>query len=167
MRLRVTIGVLFWLAAGQSLAGFTPSAPRSPAPDAGATPPGLVAGFPTGQAVLETRGPRCLLLDVYFATTGEQRTQGLMFVESLPEFSGMYFGYSAPAELTMWMKNTLLSLDMVFVRVDGTVSLIVPDTPPRSTDLISSGGPVAGVLELNAGFARRWRVEPGTRLLLF
>lgn len=167
MRLRVTIGVLFWLAAGQSLAGFTPAAPRSPAPDPGATPPGLVAGFPTGQAVLETRGPRCLLLDVYFATTGEQRTRGLMFVEFLPKFSGMYFGYSAPAELTMWMKNTLLSLDMVFVRVDGTVSRILPDAVPLSTDLISSGGPVAGVLELNAGFARRWRVEPGTRLLFF
>ena len=167
MWLRLAIGVLFWLAAGQSPAGSAPAAPRGPTPDIGLTPPGLVAGFPRGHALLETQGPRCLLLDVYFANTAEQRTQGLMYVESLPEFAGMYFGYTAPAELTMWMKNTLLSLDMVFVHTGGTVSRIVPDAPPLSTDRISSGGPVVGVLELNAGFTRRWRVEPGTRLLLF
>jgi|CXWL01.1.fsa_nt_gi uncharacterized membrane protein (UPF0127 family) len=129
-------------------------------------PSHLVTGFPRGQAVLETAGPRCLLLDVYFASTAEQRAQGLMFVEALPEFEGMYFGYDPPVELTMWMKNTGLPLDMLFIREDGTVGHIARDTPPFSTDRITSGGSVMGVLELNAGFARRWRVEPGTRLLL-
>jgi uncharacterized membrane protein (UPF0127 family) len=129
-------------------------------------PSHLVTGFPRGQAVLETAGPRCLLLDVYFASTAEQRAQGLMFVEALSEFEGMYFSYDSPVELTMWMKNTVLPLDMLFIREDSAVGHIARDTQPFSTDRISSGGPVVGVLELNAGFARRWRVEPGTRLLL-
>lgn len=135
-------------------------------PAAGLQPAHLVADFPRGLAVLETGGPRCLLIDVFFASTPLQRSQGLMFVESLGEFEGMYFGYDAPLELVMWMKNTVLPLDMLFIRPDGTVASIARDTEPFSTTRISSGGAVVGVLELNAGFARRWRVEPGTRLLL-
>jgi hypothetical protein len=66
----------------------------------------------------------------------------------------------------MWMKNTLVPLDMLFIREDGTVGHIARDAQPRSTDRIASRGVVVGVLELNAGFARRWRVAPGTRLWL-
>ena len=134
-------------------------------PAAALEPAHLVAGFPRGQLVLETAGPRCLLIDVYVASTAEQRAQGLMYVEVLPEFEGMYFGYNMPVEVIMWMKNTLLPLDMVFIAEDGTVGRVARDTQPLSLERISSGGPVAGVLELNAGFARRWRVEPGTRVL--
>ena len=129
-------------------------------------PSHLVTGFPRSQAVLETAGPRCLLVEVYIARSAEQRAQGLMFVATLPEFEGMYFGYNSPVEIIMWMKNTLLSLDMLFIREDGTVGRVARNTQPLSTERISSGGPVVGVLELNAGFARRWHVEPGTRLLL-
>lgn len=137
----------------------------APGPAASLQPSHLVEGFPRSQVVLVTAGPRCLLVDVYIAATPEQRAQGLMFVETLPEFEGMYFGYSAPVEIIMWMKNTLLSLDMLFIRGDGTVERVARNTQPLSTDRISSGGPVTGVLELNAGFARRWRVEPGTPVL--
>lgn len=135
-------------------------------PAAALEPSHLVAGFPRGQAVLETSGPRCLLIDLIIASTPQQRSQGLMFVESLGEFEGMYFGYSSPVELAMWMKNTILSLDMLFIGLDGTVTSIARDTQPFSTTRIGSGGPAIGVLELNAGFASRWRVAPGTRLLL-
>ncbi len=55
---------------------------------------------------------------------------------------------------------------MLFIREDSTVGQIARNTQPQSTDRINSGGPVVGVLELNAGFASRWRVEPGSRLLL-
>ncbi len=132
----------------------------------GLEPGHLVAGFARGLALLETQGPRCLLIETYFANTAEQRGQGLMFVESLGEFEGMYFRSAFPVELSMWMKNTLVPLDMLFIREDGTVGHIARDTPPLSTDRISSHGEVVGVLELNAGFAWRWRVEPGTRLWL-
>jgi hypothetical protein len=106
---------------------------------------------------------------VFFARGPEQRAQGLMFVESLGELEGMYFGVAGaggPVELSMWMKNTRVPLDMLFIRPDGTVGHIARDTEPFSTTRIPSGGPVLGVLEVNAGFARRWGVEPGTRLLL-
>lgn len=136
-------------------------------PAAGLEPAHLVAGFPRSQIILETSGPRCLLIDAYIAGTADQRAQGLMFVESLGEFEGMYFGYSSPVELVMWMKNTVLPLDMLFIRPDGAVGNIARDAKPYSTDRIGSGGPAIGVLELNAGFARRWRVTPETRLYLF
>ena len=61
----------------------------------------------------------------------------------------------------MWMKNTIMSLDMLFIRADGTVGHIARETRPFSTDRITSRGEVVGVLELNAGFARRWRVTAG------
>jgi len=150
-----------WLAAALALLWL------GSVPARGAEPANLVAGFPRGQAVLETAGPRCLMLDVYYATTLEQRAQGLMFVERMDEFESMYFGSATPTELTMWMKNTILPLDMIFVARDGTVASIARDTRPYSTTRISSGGPVAGVLEVNGGFAGRWQVAKGTRLLLY
>ena len=135
-------------------------------PAVGLEPAHLVADFERGLVLLETQGPRCLLIDTYFANTARQRSQGLMFVESLGDFEGMYFGSAAPVELNMWMKNTLLPLDMLFIRADGTVGHIARDTQPLSTDRIASRGAVVGILELNAGFALRWRVAPGTRLWL-
>jgi len=129
-------------------------------------PAHLVADLPRGQVVLETGGPRCLVLDVFFASTPEQWAQGLMFVEVLDEFEGMYFGRNTPRELSFWMKNTRVALDLLFVRQDGTVGHVARDAVPFSTASIPSRGPVIGVLEVNAGFARRWRVEPGTRLFL-
>lgn len=136
-------------------------------PAAALVPAHLVAGFPRGQVILETAGPRCLLIDVYLPASPAQRAQGLMFVEAMDEFEGMYFAHAEPAELVMWMKNTRLSLDMVFVRTDGAIATIERDTEPYSLRRISSGGPVVGVLELKAGFAARWRVTPGTRLQVF
>jgi uncharacterized membrane protein (UPF0127 family) len=115
--------------------------------------------------ILETRGPRCLALDIYLASTPEQRAQGLMFVEDLGEFEGMYFGYPEPMGLVMWMKNTVLPLDMVFIRDDLRIARIAANTTPFSLDRIESGEPVIGVLEVNGGFAARWGVTPGTRVL--
>ncbi|MDP2325508.1 MAG: DUF192 domain-containing protein [Gammaproteobacteria bacterium] len=147
----LAVSVALWLPAGSAY---------------GLEPAHLVAGFPRGLALLETEGPRCLLIDTYFASTAEQRMRGLMYVESLGEFEGMYFGNTSPVELAMWMKNTVIPLDMLFIRTDGTVGHIARETRPLSTDRITSRGEVAGVLELNAGFARRWRVTSGTRLWL-
>lgn len=135
-------------------------------PAAALSPGYLVEGMPRGQVVLDTAGPRCLLIDAWLAHTRAQQSQGLMYVTAMAEFEGMYFDKDPPVELAMWMKNTILPLDMVFVRQDGTIGHVVRDARPYSTDTISSEGPVVGVLELNAGFTRRWRVEPGTRLRL-
>jgi len=129
-------------------------------------PERLVAGFPRGQMVLETSGPRCIRLDIFLATTPEQRAQGLMWVESLEEFEGMYFGNAAPADLAMWMKNTPLPLDMIFIGEGGKVTRVEARTTPFSLTRIESGSPVIGVLEVAGGSADRWGVRPGTRVLL-
>ncbi len=127
-------------------------------------PAHLVAGFPRTDLVLETSGGRCLRIEAWLALRDEHRAQGLMYVTSLGEFEGMYFAYAQPGEISMWMKNTFVSLDMLFIREDGTVGSIVARTTPQSTTRIRSGMTVIGVLELNGGFAERWQVEPGNRL---
>ena len=131
-----------------------------------AKPTGLLANFQRAGAVLESSRGVCLLLDIYIARTREQQSQGLMFVEQMDEFEGMLFIYGRPAQLTMWMKNTYIPLDMVFMNKDGEIASIVKNTTPQSTKRISSGRPVTMVLELNAGFTDRWEIERGNRLLL-
>lgn len=130
-----------------------------------AEPARLLAEFPRGQMVLETSGPRCVQLDVFLASTASQRAQGLMYVESLDEHEGMYFGYGEPVGITMWMKNTPLPLDMIFIGDDLRVSRVEARTTPYSTERIYSGAPAIGVLEVSGGAAARWGVTPGTRVL--
>jgi uncharacterized membrane protein (UPF0127 family) len=78
----------------------------------------------------------------------------------------MLFVYPQPARISMWMKNTLISLDMLFIDADGKIVNIAARTTPLSTRSIAASAPVTRVLELNAGFARRWRLAPGNRMLL-
>lgn len=129
-------------------------------------PERLVAGFPRGQAILLTSGPACIQVSVAIAATPEHRARGLMYMESMGEFEGMYFQYPEPATIVMWMKNTALPLDMLFIGTDGRVAGVVADATPYSTTRIPSPVPVDAVLELNAGSARRWGVTAGTRVLL-
>ncbi len=131
-----------------------------------AEPTALLEGFARARLIIETTEPRCLLLDIYLADSREQHSQGLMFIEQLDEFEGMLFRYPRPARLTMWMKNTYIPLDMVFVDASGTIAGIVEHTTPLSTKTIYSPESVTGVLEVNAGFTDRWRVDAGHRLLL-
>ncbi len=92
------------------------------------------------------------------------RAHGLMFRESLPQNHGMLFDFGTSDDVSFWMKNTPLSLDMIFIREDGTVARVVPNTVPYSTTAIPSGDPVRFVLELEAGSARRLGIVAGTRL---
>lgn len=103
--------------------------------------------------------------DVYLATNPEQQRRGLMFVRELPERTGMLFIYDEAGMRSMWMKNTYISLDIVFARADGTVSSVIADTQPRSLTSLSAIEPVTYVLELNAGVARRYNIGPGSRLI--
>ena len=88
-----------------------------------------------------------------------------MFRRRLGQYNGMLFLYDFDHEITMWMKNTFLSLDMVFIRRDGVVHRIESHTQPFSEAVISSRGPVRAVLELNAGSAAKFNLQPGDRLL--
>lgn len=92
------------------------------------------------------------------------RARGLMFRRSMAADHGMLFDFERVAPITMWMKNTYLPLDMVFIRADGTISRIAPDTEPLSTAIVPSGEPVLAVLELNAGTAAKLGLASGDRV---
>lgn len=130
-------------------------------------PAHLVAGLERGHVVIETAAGRCLNVEVYLADRPAQQSRGLMYVERMEEFEGMLFRYPGDRILVMWMKNTYLSLDMLFIRADGTVAGIAASTTPLSESRIRSPEPVTAVLELNAGFAERWGIETGSRVRVF
>ena len=98
------------------------------------------------------------------AETPEQKARGLMFRRSLPDDRGMLFPYEPPQEATMWMKNTYISLDMIFIRKDGTVHRIETATEPFSEAVIASRGDVSAVLELRAGMAGKIGLKPGDHI---
>ena len=101
----------------------------------------------------------------YLAVTDAQKIHGLMYVRDLPADQGMLFVYEQPWHVAMWMKNTYIPLDMLFIRADGSIASIVADTTPESLTEIRAEEPVTGVLELNAGTAARLGIEPGDRVV--
>jgi len=103
-------------------------------------------------------------LEVEIATTPERQALGLMYRTSLPDSKGMLFPHKEPRELTMWMRNTYIPLDMVFILRDGTVHRIEARTEPLSEHIISSDGPVLAVLEIAGGAAERLGLKPGDKV---
>jgi uncharacterized membrane protein (UPF0127 family) len=101
---------------------------------------------------------------VELANTDEKRTRGLMDRKELPEGRGMLFDFQRDQEVSMWMQNTFIPLDMIFIRADGRVHRIAENTEPHSTRIISSGGQVRAVLEVIGGTARKFGIAPGDRV---
>lgn len=104
-------------------------------------------------------------IEVEVAETPEEKSVGLMFRRSVPEGTGMLFPYETAHEVTMWMRNTYVPLDMVFIRGDGVVHRIEERTEPFSERVIASQGPVTAVLELAGGAAARLGLKPGDRVI--
>ena len=102
---------------------------------------------------------------VEIAVTDRQHAQGLMFRQSLAKNAGMLFDYKVPTSITMWMKNTYIPLDMIFIGNDGRVINVVQRAIPFSENVISSLGKVRGVLEVNGGTASRLGIMPGDKIL--
>lgn len=103
-------------------------------------------------------------IDVEVTETPAEKAQGLMFRTRLADTSGMLFFYDTPQEITMWMRNTYIPLDMVFIRADGIVHRIEARTEPLSESIISSRGDVTACLELAGGAAERLGLKPGDRV---
>jgi uncharacterized membrane protein (UPF0127 family) len=102
--------------------------------------------------------------DIWIASTPQQQTQGLMFVRDLPENRGMLFLSEKPRVFSMWMKNTFIPLDMVFISADNRIAKIAERTTPHSLATVSSDVPVAGILELRGGEAARRGLHKGDKV---
>ncbi len=126
---------------------------------------GELASFERGELVIETAGGAQHDFVIELALTRRQQAQGLMYRRELGPRAGMLFVYRPAQEVSMWMKNTLIPLDMLFIESDGRIAKIVERTVPLSLASIASDQPVRGVLELNAGTARRLGIQPGDRVL--
>ena len=130
-----------------------------------AEPKERLAGFQKTTAIIETSAQRCLALEIFLADNLQQQMQGLMNIEMLGAYEGMLFRYRTLEIRTMWMKNTLIPLDMLFIRPDGRITNIAANTTPHSTAHIKSSEPVNFVLELNGGFSERHALRPDNRML--
>ena len=99
--------------------------------------------------------------DVELADDNEERRMGLMYRESLAPDAGMLFDFETTQPVSMWMKNTLIPLDMAFIDENGVIQRIAPMTTPRSLQSVASGAPVMAVLEVNGGTFERLGVKRG------
>jgi uncharacterized membrane protein (UPF0127 family) len=139
-----------WLAAILVIAGFA------------------VASAPAGAAsfqpleIVTRNGVQ--VFSVEMATTEEEKQTGLMYRKELADGKGMLFDFNPEQEVSMWMKNTYVSLDMIFIRADGRILRIAENTEPLSTKIISSRGPARAVLEVVAGTAQKYGIRPGDRV---
>jgi uncharacterized membrane protein (UPF0127 family) len=106
-----------------------------------------------------TAGAQALRVEI--AADRESQARGLMYRRELPPDAGMLFDLHESEQISFWMKNTVLPLDMVFIKADGTVSSIEPNAIPYSTASIPSQEPVRAVLEINGGRARELGIKPG------
>lgn len=115
--------------------------------------------------MIETGG-RALPFTVEIAETPWQKARGLMYRETLGEgVGGMLFLAAEDTDMLMWMKNTPLPLDMLFIDGDGTIIHIAHDTRPYSEDVISAGREVRAVLEIPAGTAKHYKIKPGDAII--
>jgi uncharacterized protein len=102
---------------------------------------------------------------VELAVSPEQRSRGLMFRESLDEDRGMLFDFGRPQVASMWMRNTYVPLDMLFIDADGRITQIAANTQPLSDTVVASREPVRAVLELRGGVSAKLGIEPGDRVV--
>lgn len=136
----------------------------------------LVALAPSAAFAQATQSPSTLegltivsgdtrhVFQVEVMRTPDQRARGLMHRNYMPADRGMLFDFARTEPVAMWMQNTFITLDMLFIRADGTIARIAERTEPLSTRTIPSGEPVLSVLEINGGVSEKLGIKPGDRV---
>jgi len=114
---------------------------------------------------VQTAAGKMLNFTVEIASTNEQRQYGLMYRKEMPENAGMLFDFGQSRRVTMWMENTILPLDMLFVDSTGTIRNIKQNAVPYSEDIIDSMTEVKYVIELNAGVTAKLGIKPGDKVM--
>ncbi len=124
---------------------------------------GQLQRFATSElTIVSATGPHKFTVEV--ADTPAQMEQGLMFRRAMAADAGMLFDYKTPTVATMWMRNTLIPLDMLFVDAHGRIVNIHERAVPQSLDVIAAAAPVRAVIELNGGTAARLGIAPGDQV---
>ena len=123
----------------------------------------LAAPLPVETISIDTKaGPHSFSVEV--AADDESREKGLMYRKTMAPDAGMLFDFHTPQLVSFWMENTILPLDMLFVRADGTIARIKANATPYSRENIPSGEPVQLVIELNAGRAAALGITEGAKV---
>ena len=120
--------------------------------------------LPKEKLVIVSKDGQRHVFHVEMATTPEEQRVGLMFRNSVPPDGGMLFDWGTPRDVPMWMENTLVPLDMVFINADGTIRAIAEDTVPQSLAVIPSHGPVLATLELAGGTTAKLNIVVGDKV---
>lgn len=123
-----------------------------------------LTNFPSGKLEIIEGKKVKHVFEVWLADSDRRLSQGLMFVRSLPPARGMLFVHPQPRVLSMWMKNTYIPLDMLFIDEQGRVVTIVENTTPHSLATVSSKKPAIAVLEIAGGEAKRLGLQAGQRV---
>jgi uncharacterized membrane protein (UPF0127 family) len=121
--------------------------------------------FPRASMTIQCADGKKFPFDIEVATTPEQETYGLMFRRSLPRDAGMLFLWPEDRMVIMWMKNTFISLDMLYVGSNGVITKIITSAEPLSLMPLSSDVPVRAVIEINAGETVRRGLKPGDKVI--
>ena len=140
-----------------SLAACQPSA--SSAVELSQSPAGLEQ---VSLTVASSTGKHRFTVEV--AKTSEEQAMGLMYRNKLAPDRGMIFPFDPPRGASFWMRNTLIPLDMIFVRADGSIANIAANTVPYSEEPVPSDGPVAAVLEIAGGRSAELGIKPGDKV---
>ncbi len=127
---------------------------------AGAEAAQSIAGL-TQTTLCITSGAKTRSFNVEVAASSMEQAKGLMFRTELADNAGMIFPFREPRVASFWMKNTVIPLDIIFIRSNGTIESIAENTVPYSTDPVEAGEPVAAVLELRGGLTAELGIGPG------
>ena len=114
-------------------------------------------------SIINAKGAR-FSFEAEVARSKKEQAYGLMFMRSMPDNKGMIFTFSPPGEAIFWMKNTLIPLDILFVRPDGTIGRIAASAQPQDMTPIRSQQPISAVIEINGGLAKKYGLETGDKV---
>ena len=117
--------------------------------------------------IISTSKKTCYLLSIWVVHSAKEKARGLMYVRNMPEQSGMLFVYTESDQRSMWMKNTYIPLDIIFIKNSETISSIARNTEPLSLKNIRSTEPVNYVLEINAGMTKKMGIVPNDKVFWF
>ncbi len=119
-----------------------------------------------GSVIIQIDANNSIMFKVLIAESNKERRQGLMHIEAMENDQGMLFIFDPVRNVSMWMRNTPMPLDMIFINKEGRIINIAKNTTPYSTKGISSGGIINWVLEINGGLSDRMNIKKGNLVRL-